>query len=321
VKRALITGIGGQDGSYLAEFLLEKGYEVHGTIRRSSLPNTDRLEGFRDRLHLHYADLTDATGLAGVITASDPDEVYNLAALSDVRISFDTPEFSGNVTGLGCTRLLELLRVMKPEARFYQAGSSEMFGMNHDVPTNEESAFVPASPYAVAKVYAHQMTALYRDAYGMHASNGVLFNHESPRRGAEFVTTKIANGVADIFRGHTDSLVLGNLDAERDWGAAQDYVRAMWLMLQQDEPDDYVIATGEAHSVREFLQAAFDIVGYDWREFVTTDEKLLRPIDPPLLLGDASKARRELGWSPEVGFDELVDRMVTAAMDHYLVSA
>lgn len=319
-KRALITGITGQDGSYLAEFLLSEGYEVHGTIRRSSLPNTDRLAGFQQALHLHHADLTDASGLAGVIAASDPDEVYNLGALSDVRVSFDTPEFSGNVTGLGCTRLLELLRVMKPEARFYQAGSSEMFGCNPDVPTNEESAFVPASPYAVAKVYAHQMTQLYREAYGLHASNGLLFNHESPRRGVDFVTTKIAQGVADIFNGHSDSLVLGNLDAERDWGSAQDYVRAMWLMLQQDEPDDYVIATGEAHSVREFLQAAFDLVGYDWREFVTTDDKWLRPIDPPLLLGDASKARRELGWKPEVGFAELVDQMVTAAMDRYPVS-
>lgn len=315
MPRALIVGVSGQDGSYLAELLLSKGYEVHGTIRRSSLPNTDRLAGFEDQLHLHHADLTDATGLAGVIAASDPDEVYNLGALSDVGVSFDTPEFSGDVTGLGCTRLLELLRVMKPEARFYQAGSSEEFGTNPDVPTNEDSAFCPASPYAVSKVYAHQMTMLYRESYGMFAVTGTLFNHESPRRGAGFVTQKIAQGVADIFNARTETLRLGNLDAKRDWGFAGDYVKAMHLMLQQDEPDDYVIATGEAHSVKEFLQAAFDLISYDWREWVETDPALYRPIDPPLLLGDASKAQRELGWKPEVGFDALVDQMVTAAME------
>lgn len=309
-KRALITGITGQDGSYLAEFLLAEGYEVHGTIRRSSLPNTDRLDGFRDQLTLHYADLTDATGLAGVIAAADPDEVYNLAALSDVRISFDTPEFSGNVTGLGCVRLLELLRRMKPTARFYQAGSSEMFGMNPSVPTSERDEFRPCSPYAAAKVYAHHMTANYRAAYGMFATNGVLFNHESERRGVDFVTRKITLGLADIVNDHATTLVLGNLDAKRDWGHARDYVRAMWMMLQAEEPGDYVIATGETHSVREFLAAAFDLAGYDWQGYVATDPRFLRPVDPPVLLGDATKARAELGWTPEVSFPELVRLMV-----------
>jgi GDPmannose 4,6-dehydratase len=309
---ALITGITGQDGSYLAELLLSEGYEVHGTIRRTSLPNTDRLDRFSDQLHLHYADLTDATGLAGVIVESDPDEVYNLGALSDVRVSFETPEFSGNVTGLGATRMLELLRRMKPSARFYQAGSSEMFGMNPNVPTNEQSAFVPASPYAAAKVYAHQMTVNYRESYGMFAVGGLAFNHESERRGVDFVTRKISLGVADIVYGRAEELVLGNLDAERDWGHARDYVRAMHMTLQADDPSDYVIATGEAHSVRQFLQAAFDVAGLDWHDYVRTDPALYRPIDPPVLLGDPSKIQRELGWKPEVAFEELVRLMVEA---------
>lgn len=307
---ALITGINGQDGSYLAELLLSEGYEVHGTIRRSSLPNTDRLDGFWDQLHLHYADLTDATGLAGVIAEADPDEVYNLGALSDVRVSFETPEFSGNVTGLGCTRVLELLRGMKPGARFYQAGSSEMFGMCPKVPTVETDQFFPASPYAAAKVYAHHMTKLYRDGYGMFASNGILFNHESERRGVDFVTRKITLGLANIVHGRADSIVLGNLDAKRDWGHARDYVRAMHLILKADEPSDYVIATGETHSVREFLQAAFDVVGLDWHDYVKTDPRFYRPVDPPVLLGDASKARAMLGWEPDVSFPELVRLMV-----------
>jgi GDPmannose 4,6-dehydratase len=308
--RALITGITGQDGSYLAEFLLEEGYEVHGTIRRTSLPNTDRLDGFRDQLHLHHADLTDATGLAGVIAEADPDEVYNLGALSDVRISFETPEFSGNVTGLGCARMLELLRTMKPETRFYQAGSSEMFGENPNTPTSETDAFHPVSPYAVAKVYAHGITKVYRESYGMFAANGVLFNHESERRGVDFVTRKITLGLADIVAGRADDLVLGNLDAKRDWGHARDYVRAMWLILHADEPSDYVIATGETHSVREFLQIAFDMVGLDWHRYVKTDPKFYRPVDPPVLLGDASKAQTLLGWEPHVRFEELVRLMV-----------
>jgi GDPmannose 4,6-dehydratase len=312
MRRALITGINGQDGSYLAELLLAEGYEIHGTIRRSSLPNTDRLDGFRDQLVLHHADLTDATGLAGVIAEADPDEVYNLGALSDVRISFETPEFSGNVTGLGCARMLELLRRMKPEARFYQAGSSEMFGMCPKVPTSEGDQFHPASPYAAAKVYAHHMTVNYRESYGMFAANGVLFNHESERRGVDFVTRKITLGLAEIVAGRADKLVLGNLDAKRDWGHARDYVRAMWLILQADAPSDYVIATGETHSVREFLEAAFGYLGLLWEDYVTTDPRFYRPVDPPVLLGDASKAQRELGWKPEVGFEELVSLMVDA---------
>lgn len=310
--RALITGINGQDGSYLAEFLLAKGYEVHGTIRRSSLPNTERLSGFQNRLVLHHADLTDATGLARVIAAVVPDEVYNLAALSDVRVSFDTAEYSGDVTGLGVTRLLELLRDLAPRARFYQAGSSEMFGDNPNVPTDETDEFHPCSPYAVAKVYAHHMTKLYREAYGMFATNGVLFNHESERRGAGFVTRKITLGLADIVAGRTDTLVLGNLEAKRDWGHARDFVRAMWLMLQQDEPGDYVVATGRTHSVKEFLEAAFGSVNRRWQDYVLTDSRYYRPVDPPVLLGDATKARRELGWEPEISFDELVRLMVDA---------
>lgn len=310
--RALIIGINGQDGSYLAELLLSKGYEVHGTVRRSSVPNLGRLEGTRERLSLHYADLTDATALARVIDDGVWDEVYNLAALSDVRVSFDAPEYSGDVTGLGCTRLLELLHHLNPTARFYQAGSSEMFGMNPDVPTSETSAFAPASPYAVAKVYAHQMTVLYREAYGMWAATGIGFNHESERRGIEFVTRKITRGIGDIVAGRVDAIALGNLDAERDWSHARDVVGAMWLIMQADDPSDYVIASGETHSVREFLEVAFAHVGLDWVQHVTTDPRLYRPLDPPVLLGDASKAHRELGWKPEIGFDELVRLMVEA---------
>jgi len=310
MKRALIVGVTGQDGSFLAELLLSMNYEVHGTIRRSSLPNTDRIDHIADQLHLHHADLTDATGLAGAIAASDPDEVYNLAALSDVRISFDAPEFSGDVTGLGCTRLLELLRVMKPTARFYQAGSSEMFGMNPDVPTSETSEFRPGSPYAASKVYAHHMTKLYRDAYGLFACNGLGFNHESERRGVEFVTRKVTRGLAEIVHGRATELVLGNLDAKRDWLHASDVVRAMWMILQAESAADFVIASGRAHSVREFLTVAFGVVGLDWHDYVRTDPKYLRPLDPPVLLGDAGKIRSELGWEPTIGFEELVRLMV-----------
>lgn len=308
--RALIVGISGQDGSYLAELLLSKGYEVHGTVRRSSLPNTDRLAGFQDQLHLHYADLTDATSLSRTIRESEPDEVYNLAALSDVRVSFDVPEFSGDVTGLGCTRLLELLRQERPQAKFYQAGSSEMFGCNPNVPTCETDAFYPASPYASAKVYAHHMTQNYRESYGMFAVNGILFNHESERRGVEFVTRKITLGLSDIVHGRAEWLTLGRLDTKRDWGHARDYVKAMWLMLQQDAPSDYVIATGQTYSVRSFLDAAFQQCDLHWENHVRTDPRYFRPVDPPVLLGDASKARRELGWEPEIGFEELVRLMV-----------
>lgn len=310
MKKALVTGINGQDGSYLAELLLSKGYEVHGVIRRASLPNMGRLDGLLPHLTLHYGDLTDASTLGRTLHEVVPDEVYNLGALSDVRVSFDTPEYSGNVTGLGCTRLLEMTRQVNPSARFYQAGSSEMYGMNPNVPTSETDTFYPASPYAAAKVYAHHMTVNYRESYGMHASNGILFNHESPRRGVEFVTRKITLGIDAILHGGADKLVLGNLDAKRDWGHAADFVRAMWLMLQQDEPGDYVVATGETHSVKEFLYTAFAVVDLDWHDYVTTDPKFFRPVDPPVLLGDASKAKRELGWEPKWGFKSLVRTMV-----------
>lgn len=310
MTRALITGINGQDGSYLAELLLSKGYEVHGTIRRASLPNLARIHGIRERVQLHYGDLTDASALAGVIVDIQPDEVYNLGALSDVRASYDVPEYTGQVTGLGTTRLLELLHKIKPDSRFYQAGSSEMFGMNPDVPCNEDSVFYPASPYAAAKVYAHHITVNYRESYGMFAANGILFNHESERRGVEFVTRKISLGVAAIFYGKADKIVLGNLDASRDWGHARDYVEAMHLMLQADAPDDFVIATGRTYTVREFLTVAFGVIGRDWQEYVKYDPRFDRPVDPPVLLGDPSKARKVLDWEPKVGFDELVTRMV-----------
>lgn len=310
MKRALITGINGQDGSYLAELLISKGYEVHGTIRRASLPNLTRLDALRDQVHLHYGDLTDASALAGVLTDIQPEEVYNLGALSDVRASYDVPEYTGSVTGLGTTRLLELLRKIKPDARFYQAGSSEMFGMNPDIPCNEDSTFFPASPYAAAKVYAHHITVNYRESYGMFAANGILWNHESERRGVEFVTRKITLGVAAIFRGEAKALALGNLDAKRDWGHAEDYVEAMHLILQADEPDDFAIATGFTYSVREFLDEAFGVIGRDWHEYVTHDARFDRPVDPPVLLGDASKAKRVLGWEAKVQFKELVRRMV-----------
>jgi GDPmannose 4,6-dehydratase len=310
VTRALITGINGQDGSYLAQLLLGKGYEVHGTIRRASLPNLQRLESFRDKITLHWGDLSDASSLFAAVRASEPDEVYNLGAQSDVRVSFDIPEYVGDVTGLGVTRLLEAVRQVRPDARFYQAGSSEMFGMNPDVPCNEASAFYPGSPYAAAKVYAYNITKNYRESYGMHASNGILFNHESERRGVEFVTRKITQGVAAIVSGKVDYIKLGNLDAKRDWGHARDYVRAMWLMLQADRSDDFVVATGETHSVREFLELAFRHVGLDWKKYVRTDPQLMRPVDPPVLLGDAFWAETVLGWKPEVGFRDLVAMMV-----------
>lgn len=312
MKRALITGINGQDGSYLTELLLSKGYEVHGTIRRASLPNLGRVAALRDSVQLHWGDLADGSALTALVASVQPDEVYNLGAMSDVRVSYDIPEYTGNVTGLGAIRLLEVLRAVKPDAKFYQAGSSEMFGMNPDVPTNELSTFYPGSPYAAAKVYAHHVTVNYRESYGMFACNGILFNHESERRGVEFVTRKITLAVADIFYGRAHELALGNIDAKRDWGHAEDYVKAMWLMLQADEPSDYVIATGHTYSVAEFLDSAFAEIDRDWRDYVTTDPTLFRPVDPPVLLGDATKARTKLGWKPEVGFDELVSRMVVS---------
>jgi GDPmannose 4,6-dehydratase len=316
--RALIIGITGQDGSYLAELLLSKGYTVAGTMRRSSLPNLQRLEPILDRLHLFYADLSDGSGVAKAVYETMPDEVYNLGAMPDVRISFDQPEYTGDITGLGAVRVLEAVHQIKSDTRYYQAGSSEMFGMNPDVPTNERSTFRPGSPYAAAKCYAHHMTVNYREAYGMHASNGILFNHESERRGTGFVTRKITRGIARLSRGEIKNLVLGNIDASRDWGHARDYVRAMWLMLQQPEPDDYVIATGETHTVREFLDEAFGVVGRnDWDDYVELDKRLFRPVDPPVLLGDATKARTVLDWKPEIGFSELVRRMV----EHDVVEA
>jgi GDPmannose 4,6-dehydratase len=308
--QALIIGVGGQDGSYLAELLLSKGYEVHGTIRRSSLPNTQRLDKIKDELNLHYADLTDTTSLLRVIQESEPDELYNLAACSDVGASFDVPEYSGDVTGLGCTRVLELIRLVKPDTKFYQAGSSEMFGMNPDVPCNEESKFMPGSPYAAAKVYAHQMTTMYRESYGLWAVNGIGFNHESERRGVEFVSRKITLGLAGIVQGRAEHLTLGNLDAKRDWHHAADTAYGMWLSLQADEPSDYVFASGQTRSVKDFLAEAFSRCNLDWLDYVRTNRKFLRPMDPPVLLGDPSKARRKLGWEAEIDFEELVGRMV-----------
>ena len=320
-KRALITGITGQDGSYLAESLLSKGYEVHGIIRRSSSFNTGRLDHlYRDphergsRLFLHYGDLIDSSVLSKIMREVAPEEVYHLGAQSHVRVSFDMPEYTGNVTALGTTRLLEAIREEGVPARFYQASSSEMFGTNPDVPTSERSHFFPASPYAAAKVYGYWMAVNYREAYGLFCANGILFNHESERRGETFVTRKITRGLAQILAGEVDVIYLGRLDTQRDWGHAADYVEAMWLMMQADEPDDYVIATGEAHSVSDFLDEAFSYVGLDWEPHVQQDPRYFRPIDPPILVGDASKARDRLGWEPRVSFKELVRSMVDAEL-------
>jgi GDPmannose 4,6-dehydratase len=318
-KTALITGITGQDGSYLAELLLEKGYEVHGIIRRSSSFNTGRLSGiFQDphvpkaRLRLHYGDVTDGSNLNRLMEQIVPDEVYHLAAQSHVRVSFDIPEYTGDVTGLGCLRLLDAIKETKVKAKFYQASSSEMYGDTKLVPQSEKTPFHPCSPYACAKVYAYHLTINYREAYGIFACNGILFNHESPRRGETFVTRKIARGVARIKTGLDKHLFLGNLDAKRDWGYAPEYVEAMWLMLQQKRPDDYVVATGESHTVREFVEAAFGHVGLDWREHVRIDKRYFRPTEVSYLLGDASKARRALKWRPKTTFRELVRMMVDA---------
>jgi GDPmannose 4,6-dehydratase len=319
MKKALITGITGQDGSYLAELLLEKGYEVHGIIRRASTFNTSRIDGlYRDphvndvRLFLHYGDIADSTNLIKLLYRIQPDEIYHLAAQSHVRVSFDIPEYTGDVTGLGTVRILEAVRETQIPARFYQASSSEMYGDVAEVPQRETTPFRPRSPYAAAKLYAHWVTVNYRQAHGIFACNGILFNHESPRRGETFVTRKITRAVAAIKAGRQDVLHLGNLDARRDWGFAPDYVRAMWLMLQQAAPDDYVVATGEAHSVREFLDAAFSHVGLDWQQYVRVDPRYYRPTEVDLLLGDASKAQRLLGWTPSVSFKELVQLMVDA---------
>jgi GDPmannose 4,6-dehydratase len=316
--RAFITGITGQDGSYLAEFLLQKGYEVHGLIRRSSSFNTGRIEHiYQDphtphrRLFLHYGDLTDGSNLTRLLSKIQPDEVYHLGAQSHVRVSFDMPEYTANVIALGTLRLLEAIRETQIPARFYQAGSSEMFG-DAPCPQNENTPFSPKSPYAAAKAHAHWLTITYRESYGLFACNGILFNHESPRRGETFVTRKITRSLARILAGKQQKLYLGNLDAKRDWGYAPEYVKAMWLMLQQPEPEDFVIATGETHSVREFLDEAFGLVGLDWRDFVEIDPRYFRPKDIDVLQGDPTKARTKLGWTPQVRFKELVRIMVEA---------
>jgi GDPmannose 4,6-dehydratase len=318
MKKALITGCTGQDGSYLAEFLLAKGYEVHGTKRRASSFNTDRVDHiFRDsheednRFFLHYADLVDGSSLASLLHELEPDEIYNLGAQSHVKVSFDVPEFTANVVANGTLRLLEAMRLTGVKCRFYQASSSEMFG-SAPPPQSEATVFHPRSPYACAKLFGHNITVNYRESYGIHASSGILFNHESPRRGETFVTRKITRAVARIKHGVQHKLFLGNLEARRDWGYAPDYVRAMWLMLQQETPDDYVIGTGEAHSVREFVELAFASVDLDWRQFVEIDPRYFRPAEVDYLCADASKARARLQWEPNVTFRELVRIMVDA---------
>ncbi|MBL7007837.1 MAG: GDP-mannose 4,6-dehydratase [Planctomycetes bacterium] len=310
MKTALITGVTGQDGSYLAEHLLELGYRVVGLVRRSATPSLERLASCLDRLEFAAGDLIDLSSLVRVLQEHQPDEIYNLAAQSFVHASFSEPLHTGEVTALGVTRLLEAIRLVKPDARFYQASSSEMFGKVRETPQTEDTPFHPRSPYGVAKVYGHWATLNYRESYGTYACSGILFNHESPRRGLEFVTRKISDAAAAIAFGEADELPLGNLDARRDWGFAGDYVLAMHAMLQRDEPDDFVVATGVSHSVRDFCQLAFARVGLDWQQFVTVDPRFYRPAEVELLLGDASKARAELGWEPTVGFQELVERMV-----------
>ena len=314
-KKALITGITGQDGSYLAELLLDEGYEVIGMVRRSSTVTFERIAHLQDRIATVPGDLLDQASLIELLRTYEPDEVYNLAAQSFVQTSFGQPVLTGDVTGLGVTRLLDAVRLVNPAIRFYQASSSEMFGKVVEVPQKETTPFYPRSPYGVAKMYGHWITVNYRESYDLHASSGILFNHESPRRGLEFVTRKISNAVARIKLGQASELRLGNLEAKRVWGFAGDYVRAMYLMLQQDTPDDFVVSTGETHSVREFCEVAFGHVGLDWEEFVVIDEAFYRPAEVDLLVGDAAKARDALGWKPEVGFQELVTMMVDADMD------
>jgi GDPmannose 4,6-dehydratase len=314
-KKALITGITGQDGSYLAELLLEKGYEVHGLVRRSSSFNTWRIDHVRDRLVLHYGDLVDQNSLVRTLVSIAPDEAYNLAAQSHVKVSFEMPEYTANVTALGVMRLLDAVREAGLRTRVYQAGSSEMFGLVQENPQRETTPFHPRSPYGVSKVFGHWIAVNYREGYGMHVSNGILFNHESPRRGENFVTRKITLGVAAIKKDKARELRLGNLDARRDWGFARDFVEAMWLMLQQEEPGDYVVATGETHSVKEFCEEAFGCVGLDWKDFVKVDPKYFRPAEVDLLLGDPSRAKSRLGWEPKVTFKELVRLMVEADLE------
>jgi len=322
-KRALITGITGQDGSYLSELLLEKGYEVHGIIRRTSTFNTDRIDHIYDdpheesaRLFLHYGDLTDGTTLRRILEDVKPTEIYNLGAQSHVRVSFDSPEYTVDAVGMGTLRLLEAIRDYQHrtgiEVRFYQAGSSEMYGKVQEVPQKEDTPFYPRSPYACAKVYAHWQTVNYRESYDLFACNGILFNHESPRRGETFVTRKITRAIAHIVAGKQKKLFMGNLESKRDWGYAKDYVRAMWLMLQQDIPDDYVVATGETHAISEFLDLAFSYVNLDWHDYVEFDSRYLRPAEVELLIGDPAKVKQKLGWEPSVTFEQLVYLMVEA---------
>jgi GDPmannose 4,6-dehydratase len=315
-KTALITGITGQDGSYLAEFLLSQGYRVVGMARRSSTMTFGRIEHIQDQITLVHGDLLDQTSLIDLMQEKKPDEIYNLAAQSFVPVSWKQPVLTGEFTALGVTRMLEAMRNAVPEARFYQASSSEMFGKVQEVPQSEKTPFYPRSPYGVAKVYGHWITVNYRESYDLFACSGILFNHESPRRGLEFVTRKVTHGVAQIKLGLAQELRLGNLESRRDWGYAGDYVKAMWLMLQQDRPDDYVVGTGETHSVKELCQVAFDAVGLDWERYVISDQEFYRPAEVDLLVSDPAKARRELGWEPEVSFPELIQMMVDADLAH-----
>jgi len=318
-KKALITGITGQDGSYLTELLLEKGYEVHGLIRRSSSFNTGRIDHIYSdphiegtKLFLHYGDLTDSSNISRILEKIEPEEIYNLGAQSHVRVSFDTPEYTGDVVGLGTLRLLDAIKDTKIKTKFYQASSSELYGKIQETPQKETTPFYPRSPYAVAKLYSYWITVNYRESYDMYNCNGILFNHESPRRGETFVTRKITMALAKILAGKQDKLYLGNIDAKRDWGYAKDYVEAMWLMLQQNEPEDFVIATGETWSVRDFLTEAFNLVNLDWEKYVEIDKRYFRPAEVELLIGDASKAKEKLNWTPKTSFKELVKIMVEA---------
>jgi len=313
-KRALITGITGQDGSYLAEFLLEKDYEVFGMVRRSSTENFERIEHLRDKVTLIQADLLDQMSLISILKDSEPHEIYNLAAQSFVPTSWTKPVLTAEFTALGVTRMLEAMRLISPEAKFYQASSSEMFGKVKEVPQTEETPFHPRSPYGVAKVYGHFITINYRESYNLYACSGILFNHESPRRGLEFVTRKVTDAVARIKLGLQTELALGNLDAERDWGYALDYVEMMWMMLQQDEPDDFVVATGETHSVKELVQIAFDTANLNWEDYVVIDERFVRPAEVDQLIGNPAKAKAKLGWVPRVSFAELIQMMVESDM-------
>lgn len=321
MKKALITGITGQDGSYLAELLLSKGYEVHGIIRRASTFNTERIDHlYQDphvngvKLFLHYGDIADSTNLIKLLYRVQPEEIYHLAAQSHVRVSFDIPEYTGDVTGIAAVRLLEAIRETGLKAKFYQASSSELFGKVQEIPQKETTPFYPRSPYGVAKAYAYWITVNYRESYGIYACNGILFNHESPRRGETFVTRKVTRAVGRICHGLEDRLYMGNLESKRDWGYAKEYVEAMWMMLQQDEPDDYVIATGEMHSVRDLIIEAFSYAGLDWQKYVDIDPRYYRPAEVDLLLGDASKAKSKLGWQPKTSFKELIHLMVDADM-------